>query len=303
MFAIIAVLLFLLLSNVSVPGSRVEGCLSSCSNAGGLNADSIRVISLNMLHGYQNFDNLSARLDLIAGEIQSLDADIVLLQEVPWTQGTGNAAEHLSQRLGMNYAYYRANGNRKIIGFEEGEAILSRYPIENPKGIELHPRASVFEHRVVLQASIATHLGEVLVFVTHLTNGDPDINAKQSAALLEYVDQQDICYRIVAGDLNAQEDSVQIKSLSDCWIDTYRIVNPDLNGFTCCIDNINSAPDETLEKRIDYIFIAPGDDTVINISDSQLVFDQPSRVRNSWLWASDHIGLSVTLGIEEELED
>lgn len=303
MYAIIAVLLFLLLYNVSVPGSRVEGCLTSCSNAGELNADYIRVVSLNMLHGYPNFDNLSARLDLIAGEIQSLDADIVLLQEVPWTQETGNAAEHLSQRLGMNYAYYRANGNRKIIGFEEGEAILSRYPIENPEGIELLPRASVFEHRVVLHASIATHLGEVLVFVTHLTNGDPDINTRQAASLLDYVNQQGVCSRIVAGDFNAQEDSIQIKSLSNSWIDTFRIVNPDLNGFTCCIDNINSAPDQTLEKRIDFIFIAPGDDTVINISDSQLVFDQPSRARNSWLWASDHIGLMVTLGIEDECED
>jgi len=70
-------------------------------------------------------------LDLIAQEIRRQDADIVCLQEVPWAPHIGSAAQYLAARTGLNHVYFRANGNRWTILFEEGEAILSRYPLRD----------------------------------------------------------------------------------------------------------------------------------------------------------------------------
>jgi endonuclease/exonuclease/phosphatase family metal-dependent hydrolase len=78
-----------------------------------------------MLHGFPTFHRLGERLELIVDEARRLDADVVLLQEVPWTPAMGGVAEALAARLAMNHVYLRANGNRGAILFEEGEAILS----------------------------------------------------------------------------------------------------------------------------------------------------------------------------------
>jgi len=85
-----------------------------------------------MLHGFPGFELLDERLQTIADEINLIEPDIVLLQEVPWTLRRGNAAKHLAEQTEMNYAYLRANGNRWAIGFEEGEAILSLFPLLDP---------------------------------------------------------------------------------------------------------------------------------------------------------------------------
>jgi len=74
-------------------------------------------MSLNVLHGHPRFEHLARRLDLIAAEIRRQDADIVCLQEVPWTRQLGGGAEYLAQRTGLNYLYLRANGNRWAILF------------------------------------------------------------------------------------------------------------------------------------------------------------------------------------------
>lgn len=68
----------------------------------------------------------------------------------------GNGAEYIAGETGLNYAYYRANGNRLAIFFEEREAILSRYPLTDISVTELKPQADFFEHRVVLRTTAET---------------------------------------------------------------------------------------------------------------------------------------------------
>jgi endonuclease/exonuclease/phosphatase family metal-dependent hydrolase len=108
---------------------------------------------------------------------------------VPWRRATGNAAEYLSREAGLNYVYLRANGNRRTITFEEGSAILSRYRLKQPRFVELQPRAGFFEHRIALGAVALTPWGELDVFVTHLTNGEAQVNYGQALTLQEFVDQ------------------------------------------------------------------------------------------------------------------
>jgi endonuclease/exonuclease/phosphatase family metal-dependent hydrolase len=283
---------------VSHPGSQVEGCLDGCASSGGHSDGILRMVSLNMLHGFPNFKYLQQRLEIIADEITRLDADIVLLQEVPWTLKTRFAAEYLAEQTGMNLAYLRANGNRWTIFFEEGEAILSRYPLQNPGFVVLQPRARFFENRVALHAIAVTPLGNIDLFVTHLTHTKADVNFEQVQSLIEFIEENRNGFAIIAGDFNAPPDTPQIQILQSYWMDTFGSLNPEVDGFTCCSDDL-TVKEANPDKRIDYIFVAPGESFPIILA-SERVFAQPFQTEDGWLWASDHIGMMFDLAFEEE---
>jgi endonuclease/exonuclease/phosphatase family metal-dependent hydrolase len=237
-------------------------------------------------------------MDIIADEITARDADIVLLQEVPWTPSMGEVAQYLAERCGLNYLYLRSNGNRWAILFEEGAAILSRFELKNPSSIELQPRAAVFEHRVVLHATVATDWGDVDVFVTHLTDGETEINWEQAGSLRTYVEATRKGPAIVGGDFNAKDNTPQIEALVSQWIDTHNVASGDDPGLTCCIDDLRADPYEPLEKRIDYIFLVPHHSAEIEILSARTILDEPVHMSYGWQWPTDHIGLFVELEIK-----
>lgn len=290
--AIFLALITLFILNASLPGRSVEGCPDGCAGSSARNAGPLRIVSLNMLHGFPSFTHLPLRLSLIVDEIKRLDADVVLLQEVPWTVRTGYAADFLARQLNYNYLYYRANGNHHLILFEEGEAILSRFPLKDPLFTELLPKLGMFESRVSLGAKVMAPWGEVMVFVTHLTDKNSSVRGGQAESLRRFIETNRVDPTVVAGDFNSQEDNPQITELANTWSDSYRFIHPEEDGLTCCIDNLSNGPGETLEERIDYIFLLPGNWKLVT---SERVFDQPFTVTGGWQWASDHIGLMVEI--------
>lgn len=289
-------LLIVLLLNVNKPGLAVEGCPTGCATGVERRAGPLRVLSLNMLHGFPGFKDLPLRLDLIAGEIQRLDVDVVLLQETPWFSVRGNGAKYLAGKLGYNYLYYRANGSRYLIFFEEGESILSRFPLEDPIYTVLQPKAGFFESRVALGATAATPQGRMTFFVTHLTDKDLQVNRGQAESLRSFVEAHSRGLTVVAGDFNALEDSPQIVELASHWTDAYRMIHPDDPGLTCCIEDLTAGPGEPLEKRIDYIFLINMTGESGKTTSAQHVFYRPFPVSGGWQWASDHTGLMVEIG-------
>lgn len=302
LFGWLALGLVIWLLNASTPG-KMEADVAATPSAKISSITSLSVLSLNMLHGYPDFTYLQPRLDLIAEAILRSKADIVLLQEVPWTRKLRSGAKILGQRTGMHYVYLRANGNRWTIFFEEGEAILSKYPLDNLSYTELQPQAGFFEHRVALHATTSTPLGEVDLFVTHLTDKDEQINRQQAAALREYVQREVSHQAIIAGDFNATENSPQISALAATWTDAFRFSHPLDRGYTCCIDDPRNGPDEILEKRIDYIFIQSHGRDTLTIEDTYLILEAPFPWDDGWLWASDHIGLMTILRREKTTDD
>jgi hypothetical protein len=129
--------------NASIPGKRAQGPEKVA-----------RTARRPALCGYlqcaprHQAADLEERLELTAAEIRRQDADLVLLQEVPWTLQVRDGAKFLAERVGFNYLYLRAQGNRWAILFEDGVAILSRYPLKDPANVELKPREMFFEPRV-----------------------------------------------------------------------------------------------------------------------------------------------------------
>lgn len=273
----------------------IESCLTACSQYPSEGADIFSVLNLNVLHGFPEFEHLSDRLEIIATQLAQTDPDFVTLQEVPWTWKTGSAAKYLAEKLGMNYVYLPANGNRKAIFFSEGEAVLSKYPLKNVEFMELKPRAGFFEHRVALKVTAIIPRGEIHLISTHLTNGDPEICQKQTLDLYQMVSSLDGSPVIVAGDFNAEEDSIQIKYLNDNWVDTFRQLNPHDPGLTCCVDVLSDPNIDTqLEKRIDFLFLVSEDIPNTRVLESKRVFTHPYSIEKGQLWASDHIGIIST---------
>lgn len=292
---LLALGLLLWISSASLPGFTIFGCFQDCASLPAVPSQELRLLSLNMLHGHPGFEDLPARLNLIAEKIIALDADVVLLQEVPWTAQYGNGARYLAERCDMNYAFLRANGNRWGILFEEGVAILSRYPLRELSFQELQPAAGFFEHRVVLHALASTPSGDLDLFVTHLTNKEEETNQLQADSLAGFVESRATHTAVVAGDFNAEEDSPQIIALSALWVDSYRSLHPDRPGLTCCVQDLHALNGLDEKKRIDYIFLVPKEGEDLKPADVQIMFDQPYRMRDGWQWASDHLGLFAVL--------
>lgn len=293
----LALMLGFWLLNVSQPGSP-HGCPSGCALSTPRREGPLRVLSLNVLHGRPDFENLADRMDIVADEIIAQDADIVLLQEVPWVPEMGEAAEYLANQCGMNHVYLRSNGNRWGILFEEGSAILSRFELRDPSSIELRPQAAIFEHRTALHATAVTPWGDFDIFVTHLTDGEEQINAAQMASLQAFVSTTGSAPALIGGDFNAREDEAHIQALGPEWVDAHLAANPGEPGFTCCIDDLNADPGEALEKRIDYVFLMPRSGVNVDVFSAQTILDQPVRADSGWQWASDHVGLLVEVSIQ-----
>jgi endonuclease/exonuclease/phosphatase family metal-dependent hydrolase len=281
--------------NASRAGTKVEGCAQGCATALQSPGTTLRVMSMNVLHDLPRFKHLSRRLDLVADAIRQEGVDIALLQEVPWNRRVGNGADYVAGRLGYNYLYVRANGNRHTIFFEEGEAILSRFPLREVSFVELAPRAGFFEHRVALHATAITPWGDVDLFATHLTTGGAGVNQAQASSLQAFVKGSGNAPALVGGDFNAREGSPQIEMLVQEWVDTYRTANPDDAGPTCCVDDLAAGPGETLEKRIDYLFLVPRGGQRLEVKGAWRVLDTPVRTADGWQWASDHVGVVAEL--------
>ncbi|MDX9955414.1 MAG: endonuclease/exonuclease/phosphatase family protein [Anaerolineae bacterium] len=232
--------------SVSRPGAPVS---IGAVRANPLNV-TLTIATLNLWHDYPHYSLQQERLETAQLLLQELSPDLLCLQEASRTPVVDSAAEALATGLNMQGVVARANGNRNLIRFEEGEAVLTRGALRDTAAGELRPRAGFFEHRLALWATVETVAGPVVVFSTHLTNQGGAVNAAQMGSLVDLVERQRRGLpAVVAGDFNAQEDTSQMRALPEHWRDAFREAQPEASGAT--------SPDSG--RRIDYIFLVDGD--------------------------------------------
>ena len=171
----------------------------------------LRIINFNALHGYPRFVGQEERYRHTLAALRALEADVIVLQEAWSTRVNGNLAERLSRELQMGGVYARANGSRRYLGFEEGSAILSRYPLISPRRIVLSPRMPPWENRIGLVVTIP--IGDELLTIagTHLSFYSPSIAHQQSTCLAKSMGK----VTLVAGDFNAQSESAAVGVFTD----------------------------------------------------------------------------------------
>lgn len=220
----------------------VEGC------------QAITVISANLWHAYPRFSRQNERLENFTCMVKEQKADVLLLQEVTRRPGL-RVDEWLADQLGMAYVYSRANGHESGIGFEEGLAVFSRYPIHALHIKQLGVKVNTFMRRLALGATIDCPRGKLAVASVHLALHRRQ-NAHQLAQLYHWIHAAaEGLPIIIGGDFNASEKSPQIRRAQTHWTDAYQHANPHSKGIT---HTIRSPLGSVIrEQRLDYIFLHP----------------------------------------------
>jgi endonuclease/exonuclease/phosphatase family metal-dependent hydrolase len=272
----------------------------------------VRAITLNLLHGGPlselrgDDQDLDRRLELVAAELEALRPDVVGLQEASVGRKRGDVAERLAGRLGLYvvrttalmhwFPYPDLNRlARWLLGFAEGPAILSRYPIRR---WEIHalPRCGrPLDPRALIYAELDTPWGALSVFSTHTSN-----DACHTRRVAELVrDRRAELPALLMGDFNAVEDAPPITALTReaGFVDVFRAANPGATGAT--VWQRVQVAEATVRRRVDYVFLLAGTAAPGRVLASRVVLDRPGqRTDGRPLWPSDHYGVLAEVALE-----
>jgi endonuclease/exonuclease/phosphatase family metal-dependent hydrolase len=222
-------------------------------------AESITLLTYNIQQGYsaEGQKNHTGQLGLI----RSLNPDIIGLQETDTNRisgGNSDLVRYFADNLGM-HAYY---GPKTVLG-TFGIALLSRYPIENPRTFYMYSEG---EQTATIHARVNAGSQIFNIYVTHLGNEGPLI---QQEAVLEEVNRERNV--ILMGDFNFKPETEQYRLTTESLVDAWLLRWP--KG----VDEKGMDPVD----RIDHMFISPG----LDVGDARYI-DHP---------ASDHPALFVTI--------
>lgn len=193
-------------------------------------------------------DDHVRRADAIVDALRAVNPDVVCLQEA-WVEGPQTQAARLAERIGLPHWSYLPV--RELDGRSQGQAVLSRWPIESADAVEIPD-----EHmtRRALVTVLSTPHGRAPVVSTGLW-GNAKIQWRLPA-----IDERLTPYRtiisslqkvagelppIVGADLNAEPDSDELRWLQGAGTapgddpqrtlylaDVWRTARPDDPGYT-----------------------------------------------------------------------
>jgi endonuclease/exonuclease/phosphatase family metal-dependent hydrolase len=212
----------------------------------------ITVLSANLWHDWPRQHRWTERLEAVAQLVEAESVDILLLQEVARTRSL-HADAWLADRLGMAVAYARGNGAVDAIGFEEGLAVLSRFPLVEVHLRELSRSPNPLVRRIALGADVDTPHGRVLAVSVHLGLAHRH-NSQQLRSLRSWV--SDVSRRevaIVGGDLNAPEGRSEISRTKSAWTDAFRHIHADADASTH--EGSSRWSRRHGPRRLDYVFV------------------------------------------------
>jgi endonuclease/exonuclease/phosphatase family metal-dependent hydrolase len=231
--------------------------LGSCSTVppaaspGG--SEAIRVVSYNIRAG----TDLQRRpsLDRVAALLDSLRADVVLLQEVDRGTARSGGVDQLAELARRTELRGFFAAAMDFDGGEYGIAVLSRFPISSAAAIPLTVEGyrdisdRHYEPRTLLHAVIEAPGGPIHLLNTHLDHhGEAFFRGPQIARLLEHLSNRlpGDAPTILAGDLNAQPTAPELAPLlsrfSDAWT-------------TCGAGPGLTYPSGNPVRRIDYVLL------------------------------------------------
>ena len=174
--------------------------------------------------------------------------------------GNSDIIRYLATNLRMD-SYY---GPKTVTG-TFGIALLSRYPIQNPRTYYLFSKG---EQTAVIEAEIRVGLITYVIMVTHLGNGGPLVQQQEILALT--AGKKNV---ILMGDFNFQPSTEQYQRTAALLQD----------GWLLASKKEVTPPGQDLEKRIDHIFLSPG----LSAMSAEFIGEGPS----------DHPALFLEMGL------
>lgn len=261
------------------------GCRSAAPHAGPVSAavPSLTVVTLNLWHDKQGW---SHRQDLIVAELQSLQPDVILLQEVLQHEALPNQAEALARRLGYQYRFFSADAPGQARRY--GNAILVRTPIEQSQEAKLEPLDD-YRNAGWVRTQVG---GQALnVYVTHLHYKPEggDIRARQVAGLEAFIAATGgDAPAIVGGDFNTRAGAPELQPLMRRYADAYAGAHAgadvDTPAHTTLNTHLGHAP-----ARIDHVLFQRD---AFRVADARIILDQAD---GAGAWPSDHYGVWAKL--------
>jgi endonuclease/exonuclease/phosphatase family metal-dependent hydrolase len=218
-------------------------------------------------------------LERVAAVLDSLDADIVLLQEVDrGTERSGKVDQvaELERLTGMHGAFAKS---LDFQGGDYGIAALSRWPIESTETVPLptNPPADrgvkMYEPRVAIHVVVSALAGPLHVVGTHLGAENVSTFRDQEArVLLDHLRTHVPAGAplVVGGDFNSTPESEVHTGFAGAYQDSWQECGTG-DGFTF--------PADSAVRRIDYLYVRGLQCTAARVADTQ---------------ASDHRPLVVT---------
>lgn len=229
----------------------------------------VRIATWNLWGRYGPWEE---RQPVIVANLQSIDADIVCLQEA-WADDARSQPADLAGALGMHHLYAPAF---VMNGGWSGNAVLSRWPIAHHAIDELPMEGGGAvdtdegERRLVVSTEIDGPRGVLHVYCTHLSwridwSG---VRQAQVAKLCEVIRAQTPRRfpAILCGDLNAEPASDEIRMLTGraavpvpgvVFRDAWEVAGGggDDNGATISARNPYQAASLEPDARIDYVLV------------------------------------------------
>lgn len=161
--------------------------------------------------GGGNRDKHEQRLKEIAELLRKNSADIVILNEVDFNSVWSHSidqAKFIAKHAGYRYVAQQRNLDFRVLFWklDFGNAILSRFPIENPEVIDL-PDYSLWEtvaagKKRALKATITVNKQPVEVIACHLSHRSEDLRVR-SAEIINKATDKTPAPSLVGGDLNS----------------------------------------------------------------------------------------------------
>jgi endonuclease/exonuclease/phosphatase family metal-dependent hydrolase len=208
----------------------------------------LTVVAFNMQQGSKIGGNHNYReqLDLL----RKLNADIVTLQENDTARpsgGNADATRYFAEGLGY-HAYYGPNG----VSGTYGTAILSRFPLENPRTFFTY---SDDDENATAVAEVVVNGRRIAIFSNH-PSGSPPTRVAHARALVDEAAKYPLV--IAAGDFNFEQTDPWYATVTEKLKDSWRSLYPDGIGKPHpSIRQPNAGATLDMRDRIDHIFVSP----------------------------------------------
>ncbi|MCC6960881.1 MAG: hypothetical protein IT301_13635 [Dehalococcoidia bacterium] len=252
-------------------------------------------------------DTFEARLALVIDQLKEFKPDLVAFSEATKTASHGSVEDRLVKELKLESIYLTAkpwyiglskDQNAEIarqVGFQEGELVLvrsDRFPILGYEKMWLNPRTSEAEGPGVIHLKVKgpAGVGEIDVFVSHLTGADSKVRAQQAASFAQFIKAQKGAGRtLVLGDFGDPAGTPTQQAFLDIGLND---VLEESGLQTCCRESV-VGEQPPLNARVDYLLTSQWMPSALG-----LFADQPGKLDDGQsLWASDHNGVTAIFPI------
>lgn len=216
------------------------------------NQGTLTILSANLWHDWPRYRQIQSRLASFAELVEKERVDVLLLQEVARTSSF-KADQWLADRLGLAFTYVRTNGDETRCGFEEGLAIFSRYPLEDPQICQLNAANWPIIRRQALSVTAKTPYGEIVLCSVHAGYGRRNGGIQLEKMLSWLQGNAHGRTTLLGGDFNAPERLSRVNAVMENWTDVFRSTNPSADGTTYELMGPWGSP--ILRMRLDYLFL------------------------------------------------